>query len=445
MLSQNYFIAHRQKLMSAVPPAVQYSPPSGKRAVYYLTDWSIYGRKYFPKDIPIDRVTDIVYAFFNISANGDIFSGDPDASFENMLIGNGVEPQNSWWPESPRKHRGIFGQFVKLKEQGKKFNFQLGLGGWSWSKKYSDAVSTAANRQNFVNSLKKLVLDWPGLISGFSHDWEYISGDGKNYGLDGNVCRKEDPQNFIELLKLIRATFPNFTNALCVSADPSKMTVPIKEMSQYLDQIQIMSYDFCSPLWGDRITAHHTNPRKSSFGKWSAEQAADFFIAQGVPASKQYIGGALYSRGFGGTDGFGKPADGTNSPDFEFPEEPGVCSYHMLPRPGATEYIDPESKGAYSYDAKRRVCNTYDNIVSIAEKCKIVWEKNLGGIIFWEASGDVRDYNSPRSIMRTVAENLTHCAPKVNPQPPAPAPAVVKPAPPPAVKPKPVVLKPVSK
>ena len=417
----------------SIPPAVQHATPSGKRAIYYFVDWGIYGRHYYPKDIPIDHVTDVTYAFFNLSADGKVFSGDPDASFENMFVEHGVNPPNSWWPESPRKHRGIFGQMVKLKEQGKKFNFYIGLGGWSWSKNYSDAVSTPANRQNLVNSLKKLVLDWPGLISGFAHDWEYISGDGKNYGLEGNVCRKEDPQNFIELLKLIRATFPNYTNSLCVSADPAKMTVPIKEMGQYLDRIEIMSYDLASPTWGDRVTAHHTNPRKSRFGKWSAEQAADFFISQGVPSHKLMIGAALYSRGFGDTDGFGKPA-GANSPDFEFPEEPGVVSYHMLPRPGATEYIDPECKGAYSYDPKRRVCNTYDSVQSVKEKCKIVWEKNLAGIIFWEASGDVRDYNSPRSIMRTVAENLTHC------KPPAPAPIPLpKPAPKPAPAPVPAV------
>jgi len=404
----------------------------------------VYSKKYFVKDLPLDHITDLCYAFFNVSSNGEVFSGDPDATFSNMFIGQGVQPENSWWPESPPQDRGILGQLRKIKAQGKPLDVHLSVGGWTWSKYFSDAVSTPTSRQNFVNSLKKLVLEWPGLFSGFSLDWEYLSDNGINMGLEGNIARKDDARNFIELLKSMRATFPGYTLALCVAAAPEKIHLPLKELTPLLDAYHSMDYDFSDGVWGDKITAHHTNPRKSSFGKWSAEQAADYLISQGVPSTKIFLGGALYSRGFANTDGFGKVASG-GSPDFEDPQAVGTVPYHMLPRPGATEYIDPESRGAYSYDPKRRVCNTYDSPLSVAEKCKIVWEKNLGGIIFWEASGDVRDYNSPRSIMRTVAENLTHCAPKVNPPPPAPSPAVVKPAPPPVVKPKPVVLKPVTK
>jgi len=428
----------------SVPAAVQSKAPSGKRAVYYYPAWATYQRNYQIKDIPVDHITDIAYSFFNISSDGTVFSGDEWADFDNPYIGKGVEPQNKWDPPSPPHHLGLLGQLWKLKHiQKKPVNVLLAIGGWTWSRYFSDAMSTSVHRDKIVASLRRVVLRYPGLLSGFSWDHEYLSDDGVNYGAEGNTVRKEDAANFIELMKVIRKVFPGFTNALCVSAAPEKVHLPLKALSEYVDRFDVMTYDLAG-FSGETITAHHSNPRKSSFGKWSAEQAADFFIAQGVPSSKVLIGGSLYSRGFKNSAGFGKPGEGI-SLDYDFPEEVGIVSYHRLPLPGATEYVDPESKGAYSFDPKRRVVNTYDSVDSIKEKCKIVWEKDLGGIIFWEASGDVRDYKSPRSIMRTVAENLTHCKPDEKKPAPPVGPVAPTPKPPgPAVL-KPVVLKPAGK
>ena len=51
-----------------------------KKSILYHTNWANYGRNFQVKDIPIQGVSDIAYAFFNIkdSGNGDwvIASGD---------------------------------------------------------------------------------------------------------------------------------------------------------------------------------------------------------------------------------------------------------------------------------------------------------------------------------------------------------------------------------
>jgi chitinase len=400
----------------SVIPAPWFQSPSGKRVIYYHTSWANYGRNYQVKDLPIDHITDVSYSFFNIDANGTISSGDPWADYDNPYIGKGVEPQNTW--SSSSQDLGNFGQFRKLLAQGKKFNLTLAIGGWTWSKHFSDAVATQQGRQNIISSLTNIFKTWPKVFNGISWDWEYLSDNGVNYGLEGNSVRKEDPENFIQLMKLARAAFPGFTQSICVGAAPEKVQLPIEKISELLDEVHIMSYDFHSGAWGETVTAHHCNPRKSSHGSYSAEEAADTYLQKGVPASKLFIGAAFYSRGFANTTGLGKAASG-NSSDFQFQEEPGVVPYHMLPMPGATEFVDPESKGAYSYDPVKKVINTYDNVVSIKEKCKIVWEKNLAGIIVWESAGDVRDFNNPRSLMRAMKEELTHKVPA--PSVPVPA------------------------
>jgi chitinase len=168
---------------------------------------------------------------------------------------------------------------------------------------------------------------------------------------------------------------------------------------------------------GETVACHHTNPRKSSYGKWSCEEAADYYLSRGVPSTKIFIGGAFYSRGFANTDGLGKPSSG-GSPDKSW--EAGSVDYKDLPLNGASEFVDPESKAAYSYDPQKRVLNSYDNKDSLIEKCKIIYEKNLGGIIIWENSGDKRDYNDSRNLTKVLRDNLTHGRPTGTTTPPLP-------------------------
>jgi chitinase len=419
-----------------VTPARYFDTNSGKRAVYYYTNWSAYGRNYMVSDLPIDKITDISYAFFNIDATGRVFSSDEWIDYQNTFSGRSVTPASTW--NSPPEQLGLFGQFRKLLDQGKKFNLTLAIGGWTFSKYFSQAVSTQTNRQNIVNSLTALFTKYPNLFNGISLDWEYVSNDGVNYGLDGNAVNKQDSANFVLLLKMLKTSFPGFKIQFCVTAAPEKAHFDFDQIHPLIDQLHVMTYDFHSGAWGETKTAHHTNSRKSSAGIWSAEEAINFYISKGIPSTKIYIGGAFYSRGFANTTGFGQPASG-NSPDFQFAEEMGVVPYHMLPVAGATESVDPESRGAYSYDPIRKVVNTYDNVASIKDKCSLIFQKNLGGLLIWEVSGDIKDSNNPRSLVKAISENLTSTT-NPNPTPvPTPVPVPVPvPTPVPVPAPQPI-------
>jgi chitinase len=238
-------------------------------------------------------------------------------------------------------------------------------------------------------------------------------------------------------LQKLRSSFDqngmaNFTIAMCCVADPNKAKFEVEKMHSYLTELHVMTYDFHDGNWGETTAAHHTNPRKSSAGKFSCEEAADYYISRGVPSTKVFIGGAFYSRGFSNTDGLGKPASG-GSPDMSW--EKGTVDYKALPITGAQEYNDPESKGAYSYDPAKRVLNTYDNRESIIEKCRIIYEKNLGGMLIWENSAD-KNFSDPRSLVSAIKTNLTHGRPS-NTQAPTPTPTPM-PTPMPMPMPTPV-------
>jgi len=334
----------------------RFNTPTGKRAVFYHCNWSGYARNFQVKDIP-ESVMDIAYAFWNVLPDGTIQSTDTWADTDKRYTGaDSVSPPDTWVDEPAKPYYGNFGQFQKLLDNGRKLNLQLSLGGWTLSKNFSPAVSSETTRTNFVNNIIDAFKKYP-IFTGVSLDWEYVSNDGVNYGNDGNITSPQDSNNFVLFLKQLREALNknNMTHyiiSMCCVADPTKAKFDVQKMHPYIDELHIMTYDFHSGAWGESITGHHTNPRKSSKWTFSAEEAADYYISRGVPSTKCFIGAAFYSRGFANTTGIGRAGSG-NSPDTSW--EAGIVDYKALPLAGATEYIDPESKGAYSYDPTKKI------------------------------------------------------------------------------------------
>ncbi len=390
-------------------------PPYKKNAVYYHTNWATYGRDFQVCDLPIDYIPTIAYAFYNIRADGVIFTGDIYADIDKVFTTRSVNPPDSW--SDGLDYHGNFGQFLKLKKAGKKFNLVLSVGGWTWSSNFSDAVSTTTSRTNMVNSLLDIFNKYP-IFAGVNIDWEYLSNDGVNYGNLGNKASPNDADNFISFVDLLRSRLDadnkkSYKISLACSADPKKLKFPVKKLNEILDEFHIMTYDFSSGNWGDVIATHHTNLYPASYTPFSTSAAVDAYISAGAAPEKILIGAAFYSRGFANTEGLGKAASG-GSPDMSW--EQGVCDYKTLPRPGAVEVWDDICKAEYSYDASKKILNSYDTIRSIQEKCKYINEKKLGGIIVWETSGDVK-INNRLSLTKAIYEGLYNQAPSENPKP----------------------------
>src|SRR5436190_13033069 len=97
--------------------------------------------------------------------------------------------------------------------------------------------------------------------------------------------------------------------------------------------------------------------------------------------------------------------------------EQGVVDYKNLPIAGAVEMWDDHAPAGYSYDAARKVMNTYDTPRAVEAKCDYVKQKGLGGLIMWESkktprlditdlgSGDA-PYSSDRSLLKVIHDNL---------------------------------------
>eukprot|EP00835_Amoeboradix_gromovi_P005475 NODE_518_length_7331_cov_0.450913.p2 type:complete len:383 gc:universal NODE_518_length_7331_cov_0.450913:5912-4764(-) len=373
-----------------------------KTFTVYHTEWSTYGRNYQISDLPIDYIPSISYAFVNVDQLGNVTIADPYATIEKRFTDSGVEPKDSW--NESRSYYGNFNQLSKLKEAGKEFQVTLAIGGWTFSRHFSSAV-LPQNQQNFARSIVDFCLRYP-IFSGISIDWEYLSNDGVNYGNAGNEARKEDEVNFVSFLKVLRHDLQSsclpYKISFCCTADRNKIKFNVKNISELVDELHVMTYDFHSGSWGENVCAHHSNTYSTKYAALSVEEAVDAFIGLGADPMKMMIGVATYSRGFANTNG---PGTGASGGSLDKSWEDGVVDYKQLPLNGALEIYDEDAGASYSYDAKRRVFNSYDTPRSVKEKCRMVYSRNLKGVILWESSGD-HPVSDPRSLIRCLHRYL---------------------------------------
>src|SRR6185503_17572442 len=135
-----------------------------KRVGYY-TQWSNYSG-FFVKNVDTSgqaaRLTHINYAFGNVGADGRCFirnepgQGDAWADFQRGYPAGESVDGVADIPEQPLA--GNFNQLRKLKAKHRGLKVLISLGGWTWSKYFSDAALTDESRRAFVASCVDLYL-----------------------------------------------------------------------------------------------------------------------------------------------------------------------------------------------------------------------------------------------------------------------------------------------
>ena len=186
--------------------------PTRSEIVGYFIQWGIYGRGFFVKNLidngSADKLTVINYAFGNVApeADGDVVcqSGDTWADYGRPTEAeNSVDGVADIWGEPLR---GNFRQLQKLKALYPELKVDISLGGWTWSKYFSDGALTPESRQTLVQSCIDLFIKGnlpvvdeaggpgaaAGVFDGIDLDWEWPGSEGN----PGNIIRPEDKQNF---------------------------------------------------------------------------------------------------------------------------------------------------------------------------------------------------------------------------------------------------------
>lgn len=371
-----------------------YTEPE-KRVIAYFIAWGVYARNYHVSTLRpyADTITHINYAFANIQ-NGKVVLGDPYADIDKYYAGD------SWDTGSMR---GNFNQLIKLKKDYPHIKTLISVGGWTWSKNFSDIALTESSRKTFATSAVNFMLKYG--FDGIDIDWEYpVSG-----GLGTNTYRASDKENYTLLMKEIRQQLDeiesafsdnqHFLTTIAAPAGSDKyQNIELNDITEHLDWVNIMAYDFHG-TW-DSFTNHnaalYANDEDPSSGvvktDYNVASAIQGFIESGVPANKIVPGLAFYGRSYGNTSSSNNGLYQSFSGAGQGSWEAGVYDYEDLKALESNTsfqyHWDDQAKVPYLYNPSTGEWISYDNADSIREKVNYFELHNLGGAMVWELTGD---------------------------------------------------------
>jgi chitinase len=407
--------------------------------VAYYDQWSIYGNAFYPRNTDVNgmagKLTTMIYDFENIdpvnltcfetikasdstnesNPNAGDGAGDAFADYQKSYTGDiSVDGSADSW-SAPLK--GTFNQLRELKAKYPKLRIVVSLGGWTYSKYFSDVAATAAARTKYVSSCIDMFLKGnlptgisgdaaggpgsaAGIFDGFDIDWEYpgvvghtgnhvSSSDGANYTLLMQEFRRQLDSYGSTVGKkfLLTAAVPSGQDKIA-QFQPSQLATP-------MDWLDVMSYDMHG-AW--ETTTNHQSPLHNSPSdpstplKYNIDTALNAWTSAGFPASKLMLGIPFYARGWTGVSagsnfGLYQPASGPSAA-FGTSAQAGVAYWKELVAAGLTSSFHSDATAGAYWIYSGNSFYTLDPPASISAKDAYIKSKGLGGAMMFSLLDD---------------------------------------------------------
>lgn len=300
---------------------------------------------------------------------------------------------NRAWLHNEKTDTVNFRKLNELKSINPDLKIMISIGGWTWSKHFSDAVLTDTSTQNFAQSAIDIVSKYD--LDGVDIDWEYPGMRG-----DSNVFRPHDREGYTNLFKHLREdldalskqTNKKYFVTTAIGGSREFLQHTQMEIAQnYLDYINLMSYDYDGTY--DNMSSHHSNlfsPANMPY-IYSTDIIVKNLMAVGVKPSKIVMGIGFYGKG--------KIVQSTeNNGLYQIPVRPrwgGGYTYlkdSLVNKKGFVRYWDNDSKAPYLFNAETKSFITYDDEESVKIKCEYIKKHKLAGAMFWEYFSDRKLY-----------------------------------------------------
>jgi chitinase len=283
-----------------------------------------------------------------------------------------------------------FAYLTGLRKTNPSLKIFVSVGGWLWSTNFSDVCLTESSRQRFIESVIVFLTLYE--LDGLDIDWEYPGLPGA-----GHPFRNEDKQNFTTLLKELHKRFDQDAKKtgrpllLTIAAGASDEYIAHTEMEKvqkYVDTVNLMGYDYYEPD-SDAITGNHaplfTDPADPK--KISVDASVRAFEQAGVPAEKILLGAPFYGHVWGNV---AAQNNGLFQPGKKIPSAyaPFSAIESTMLNNGFVRYWDSMASVPYLYNPDKQIFVSYEDPQSLAAKGAYVLNHKLGGIMFWDYSGD---------------------------------------------------------
>lgn len=391
----------------APPPVLGGSNAKPIIAAYY-PEWAIYSRGFNIADIEADNLTHLIYAFAQIDSTGRMSLFDPYAAVEKTFRADeSVSGVGDTWDQTLA---GNFNQLAQLKTTNPELKNLIAVGGWTLSGPFSDMAATEEGRANFADSAIEFLRKYT-MFDGLDFDWEYPGGG----GLESNTVRPDDGENYALLLQAVRhrldaleaETGRVYEIAVASPAGSDKIAnFNLEGLAPYVDFFNLMAYDFHGG-W-ENITGHQAPMFDTIGGDYDIVTAVNLYKQAGVPADKIALGVPAYTRAWAGvtdSEGNGGWQQVTNQlAPGSF--ERGVYDYKDMvnkvldPYSDWTLYWDDEAQAAYVFSESEGIYSTFETPTTVALKSQWAQSLGLGGMMFWDLSGDVSQ--GPESLINAA-------------------------------------------
>ena len=406
------------------------------KRVGYFTQWGIYSGN-FVKRVETTgqaaKLTHINYAFGNVSADGRCFEvnapglGDAWADYQRpATVDDAVDGVADTYGQPLA---GNFLQLKKLKARHPNLKVLLSLGGFTWSKYFSDTALTRQSRQAFVASCIDLFIkgnlpqlaDDPttggpgvaaGVFDGFDIDWEWPANN-----LIGGTARPEDKANFTKLLEEFRAQLDAYgrtvhkhfqlTAFLPAAAANIDAGFQVPRIFRFLDFATLQGYDFHGTweMQTNQQSAIRQPKGDPVANDVTVRSTVEAWVRRGAPRGELVLGLPYYSRGWTGVPDVNHGLFQTATGPAAGPVEAGVANYKDLVGrvgPALKLFRDNRAGFAWLYDGTNFW--TFDDKRVMQQKVEFIRRNDLGGAMVWSLDGD----DATGTLTDTLFRGLTH-------------------------------------
>jgi len=338
--------------------------------------WKSQGNVMSPARIPFEKLTMINYAFFYPLLDGSLVGRDTLGD-EILLRGN-RDPDGS-------KLRPGTGLVELAHVHGVKV--LLSIGGWEDSSNFPAVAADSERRARFAQSCIEKIRAYD--FDGIDIDWEY----------PGYVEHKGtvwDKGNFTLLLQATRDSLTAHGNRmgrkmLLTAALPAGASIlsnyDMEKVTALLDMLNVMTYDF-SGTW-DSVSGHNAPlfaPNESDTMRNIDAAFRLYTVTNQVPAAKVNIGVPFYGHTFANCTAVYAPHTGPDTVHFSTQG----CFYYDIIRSMHTfrRFWDERAKVPYLVNQEWKTFISYDDERSVGIKSQYVLDRDAGGVIIWEITGD---------------------------------------------------------
>lgn len=364
------------------------------KLVLYYYNYNPIVQNYHIKDIPLleHTTTHIAYGHWDI-INCEPLSTNAWIDYEQKFTNKdtGITPLDTYQPLDSERDSffGNFGQFKKLIDKGHRIKVYLIIRFIN-----INSFSTKDNIIKTICNILSILRRFPifsGIIFKLYDPTYYI----KNYIQpieEETVIHKNNLFVFLDFLTQLRLALNNngllhfLLNICTYGLNPTILL----QLQPHINEFHIKTFNICI----DKTHSHfHTDPTM-------CKNIIQEYINHRIDNHKLFIAGSTHANTFHKTDGIYEKAIFDSN----------TVKYTHLPLAECLEYNDPSTHGVYSYHHGIKDLYTYDNEVSVKEKCKIVLNNQLGGITLHEIASD-KPYSNPRSLTYSIHHYLSTHSP----------------------------------